>query len=209
MKKIYIEPINYVLKLENPIDKIYIDNQVIYRTISLKLSDNFILSINNNNADLEKNTLIIYNPFELNINDPKLIKALYKKLELKILSPLNETFNSIETKLFEFINELTFDEMPLDFEKEIDLKKLFSCLGILYYESEDYLERLVNYIKVYNDVFKNSFIISFGLTNLLKEDEEQLLTRELKLLNINLVDIIFCQKNKQNTLYIDDDWCII
>lgn len=209
MKKIYIEPINYVLKLENPIDKIYIDNQVIYRTISLKLSDNFILSINNNNADLEKNTLIIYNPFELNINDPKLIKALYKKLELKILSPLNETFNSIETKLFEFINELTFDEMPLDFEKEIDVKKLFSCLGILYYESEDYLERLVNYIKVYNDVFKNSFIISFGLTNLLKEDEEQLLTRELKLLNINLVDIIFCQKNKQNTLYIDDDWCII
>lgn len=210
MKKIIIELLNYSLFLDKSIKTIYIENSKLYQLLSLNTEESITYIVNDNIEDLTKNALILYNPFQININDSKLVKALYKKLEKEIKIKYKENLNKFEQTALQFISEISLEEVAeLDYEEEIDISKLLASLNVNYKVSDNYFERLVNYFRIYKETFNNTLIVSFGLLNLLEEQEVELLEKELLYLDVVLIDIIYSNKKLAKDLIIDDDWCII
>ena len=59
-------------------------------------------------------------------------------------------------------------------------------------------------------LFKFSIVVTNGLTNILTKDEIEILSNELSLLEINLLDLNINQSSKLSNIYtIDSDWCLI
>ena len=69
MKKIFIETLNQLIEFDSSIKSLKFNNQLNYRELSFNLFDNFTFSIDNNTIGLNKNSLIIYNPFEIDLNE--------------------------------------------------------------------------------------------------------------------------------------------
>ena len=81
MKTLKIKNIDSVINIEAGI----IENSKLYFSIvnSIIIDDNdyLIYSIDNDNKDLEKYSLLITTPFDLNPNNKKILTALYKKID--------------------------------------------------------------------------------------------------------------------------------
>lgn len=207
MKKVYVIPIDKLLVLEENISTLFIESPSLFRKISCELDENIIYSINNEAVELNKNALIIYNPFELNVNDSKFLKLLYKRIEKQL--KLQEYLEPLQEKLINTINEVSIDlEYEVEYDNSTDVSKILSSIGLKYKEPESYLERLVLYINVITEISTTNLIISFGLLSLLEKEEQLLLKKELMYKDIHLLDINF--KNKlTKDIIIDKDWCII
>jgi len=210
MRKMYIKPVDKLYNLDSNITIINMESSKLFRMVSMDIYNNIILSVNDVPEDIEKKALILYNPFEININENKFIKMLYKKLEYKIKTTYDDKIINIESKLFSLLDSLELDSLyPLDYNMNIDVQKLLSAIGILYKNPETYIEKLIYYIRLTKDLNNISFIISFGLCNLLEDIEVKILNKELKELSISLIDINYINKFINKSILIDEDWCII
>lgn len=211
MKKIFIKNINQSIVLNENITSIYIENSIIYRELGINIYDCIIYSEDDNVKDFEKKSFIIYNPFEININDSKILKFLIKKIEKEIKQKyLNEIYD-IESILFEVIEKSSLDlSVPITFSETIDISKLLSSLSITFMqETECYLELLINYFKILIEFCSVSIIVSFGLINTLTKEEYQKLSEELKMLNLHIFDINFQPKYVKDSIIVDEDLCIL
>lgn len=210
MKKVFICPINKLINLDKRIISIGIESSLLYREISTKINDSIIYSNNNKPESLDKKALIIYNPFEININDNKTIKYLYKEIENEMMSHSINELRSVEQKLLDLLDNISINlDFEIEYNLELDIQKLLSSIGVRFNNPTSYLEKLVLYITLYKKIFKIDLIISFGLCNLLDKLEINNLKIELDYLEINLMDIIYVQKNINNDIIVDDDWCTI
>lgn len=210
MKKIFFKLLDYKFDIDKEISIISIENPILYRSLSLNIYENIIYSINDTIMDLNKHSLIILNPFNITLNETKLIKYLYKDLEKELLNNEAEDLSTVETYLLNIVEKLSINtNIPIDYSEIIDINKLLSSLNIKYKDCENYLETLVYYIKLTNEIYQNTIIISFGLLFLLEKKEIELLKKELMILNINLIDIQFNSQNNLKDVIIDDDWCLL
>lgn len=210
MKKVFICPINKLINLDKRIISIGIESSLLYREISTKINDSIIYSNDNKPESLDKKALIIYNPFEININDNKTIKYLYKEIENEMMSHSINELRSVEQKLLDLLDNISINlDFEVEYNLELDIQKLLSSIGVRFNNPTSYLEKLVLYITLYKKIFKIDLIISFGLYNLLDKLEINNLKIELDYLEINLIDIIYVQKNINNDIIVDDDWCTI
>ena len=211
MMKLFIETIDKAIDIENGIYQIKIENPITYRNIAINIDTEIILSNAGKIISLDKEVIIIHNPFNFDINDPKTIKALYKLLEKEIHGKLENELLNIEKVLFEISDKLILSSnINLDYEAQIDVSKLLSCLGIKYNTYDDYLSNLLQYIKIQSNLFSKKIIIFFGLSSMLSLDEINRLNVELINNDISLIDISFSIKNiSNNSLIIDEDWCIL
>lgn len=170
MKKIFFKLLDYKFDIDKEISIISIENPILYRSLSLNIYENIIYSINDTIMDLNKHSLIILNPFNITLNETKLIKYLYKDLEKELLNNEAEDLSTVETYLLNIVEKLSINtNIPIDYSEIIDINKLLSSLNIKYKDCENYLETLVYYIKLTNEIYQNSIIISFGLLFLLEK----------------------------------------
>lgn len=210
MKKIFFKPLDYKFDVEKEISIISIENPILYRLLSLNIYDNIIYSINDIVMDLNKHGLVILNPFNITLNETKLLKYLYKDLEKELINNEIEDLSVIETYLLNIMEKLSINtSIPIEYNETIDINKLLNSLNIKYKECDNYLETLVYYIKLTNEISQNTIIISFGLLFLLENNEIELLKKELSILNINLIDIQFNSQNNLKDVIIDTDWCLL
>lgn len=136
MKKVYVKPINKVIELNKNVNSIIIESPSLLRSIYFDLNNNIIYSINNIPFELEKIACVIKSPLDLDLNEVKIIKNLYKKLEKHIIEEKFEKLNIIESKLFELIDEVIEDTIiPVECNEKIDIQKLLGSLSIAYRES--------------------------------------------------------------------------
>ena len=75
-------------------------------------------------------------------------------------------------------------------------------------EYSNYLELFFTYCKLNSVYNKTKIVITYGISNLLTEEELNLLKVDLDLNDIVLLDIIF-SNNEKKCFTIDEDWCII
>lgn len=215
MKKVHIESLNKTILFDTSIKCLKFNNQLNYKEISLNLVNEIIFSINDLAVDLEKYGLIIYNPFQISLNDKKIITAMYKELEKNCRSENNiALIQQIESKSFELFNNLLLDfDYTFEYNEEIDLIKLFSSFNLKFPEVEysNYVELLTNYIKL-NSIFnKSKIVVSFGTLSLLSKEELILFEKELAYNDIVMLDISYVGDGiiENKDLVIDEDWCII
>lgn len=210
MKKLFLYPLNKLYNLEKIINICEVESTSLYRVLSLNPIDYIEFSVNNEPVPLEKNTLILYNHYELKINDNKNLKYLYKVIEQELRYKGSFFILSFENAIKDLIDEVSLNTIiPIEYSDNVDIQKILSSIGLSYKEPYTYIEKLISYIKIYNEINNNSLIISFGLLNMLDDQEIKILSKELSYLNIHLFDIQHIVKREYSDLIIDDDWCII
>ena len=214
MKKIFIESLNQVVCFDSTIKSLKFKSKSNYRQISFNLFNELIYSENDVILDLNKCSLIIYNPFQISLNEKKLITGMYKELEKNIKDDEKKIIQKIEEYSFNLFDDLSLNvDYQFEYNEEIDVGKLFQTFNIRFPEIDysNYLELLTNYMKL-NSIFnKSKVIISFGLISLLNDEEALLLEKELAYNDLILLDIFYIDDNvnENKDLFIDDDWCII
>lgn len=216
MKKIFIECINQLIEFDSNIKTIKLTNTSNYRSLSLDITHQITVSEHDSIIDIPKNVLIIYNPYEINLNDKKFLNALYKELEHSIDDEEKIVIQKLEKIGFDLLDDLQLKtSLPFEYQEEIDISKLFATFNVSFpkIDYQNYLELITNYFKIATVYLKTKFVISFGLLNLLTNDEIEILNKELSYNNLVLLDISFLKENNneesKNNYVISDDWCII
>ena len=211
IKKIYIKPINKLIDLNKEIIRIQFEDQTLYRQFSLNLEQEIIYSINNEVVESSSEILRIINPFDFNINTKKNLNNLYKSLSKKIIYYKEKIIN-IERELFELFDDLSLEEeIALTYSTEAQLASFLSMYQLKFKNIDEctYLEQLVSFLKINYKFYKPSIVISNGIIELLTEEEKKLLIIELRLMNINIIDISLNLKNENVDYKIDSDWCVV
>lgn len=213
MRKLFIKLIQKKIDIDSSIIKINIEEPLCFRGISCNFVENIVYSDNDIVLDLSKKAIVIYNPYQINVNESKLLKHLYKKLEKTILEEYPNMLSELEKILFAMLDELiNKSNYPIDYQSNIDISKLLSCLNVNYDDIplDKYVEKLIRYISINKEINNDiDLIISYGLLNLLTQKELYILEEKLCDLDITLIDISFIQKNTEPSLIVDGDWCII
>lgn len=211
MKKIFIKPLNRLCDFDDKLLVIKFEDPIIYREFTFDIINNLNYSKNNSIIDLEKYGNVIYNPYDLNLTEKKLVNVLYSILQNHIKDNEIKIINEIEKNLIELLNVL-FQKVsvPFEYNEGIDVSKLFLSIGVRYpiVSKASYFENLLLYIKIYVEVLYIKCFITLNLTNLLSSEEQNKLKLYLKELDIVLIDCFVESKNNSN-LIIDSDWCSI
>ncbi len=211
MIKLFIDSIGKAFEVENGIYQIIIKDPVIYRKIALDIDSEIILSVDDKTFELMKESIIIYDPINIDINDTKIIKSLYKLIEKRLHESFNKELFRLEELLFNLSEELVLSSnFEIDYDPQIDISKLLSSLGIKYKISSDYYTNLLQYLKINIELFSKKLFIIFGLSSLLNSKEMEMLNYELILLNASVVNISYSSiSHEKIELILDEDWCIL
>ena len=199
IKKIFIKQLNQIIIINQPYIALKFSDAECYREFCYNIGNSIIYSINNEEENCS-NILFIKDPMNIDINNKKILTALYKKIIQYIDLNLKEHISLIENEIFKLLDELIYQtNYELYYDGEIDINKILGMYQLSLKQNKDnnYLEFLVNYIK-----------LSFGLIKILTKNELELLKKELKLLNISLVDIIIETTNLSRISYlnVDSEW---
>lgn len=212
MKKILLNSLNELLYIENEITSIEIESPIIYRNIAYNLRNEIVLSEEDNILDIDKYGLIIYNPFDLNINDPRLIKLMYKKLDKYRTEEYNIRIASVNEEIKKIVYDLSLNlDVAVEVGADIDFQKLLTSINLKFVDPtfESFIEMFIKYLKIYLMFTSTKVIFTFGLISLFSKEELDELVKEISLLDVNIVDFKIQQNNIKSSIIIDKDWCII
>lgn len=212
MKKMHINCLNFLIEFDEAIKRIKIKNNKDFRFISFNILEQIVFSVEDNIID-NKYGLIIYNPYEISLNDKKLINNVYKEMESNIKDEYRSLIHNMELASYEVLDNLIGElDIQLEYEPDIDIVKLFNAFNVSFpaIDNTNYLELIVEYFKLNARYSKTKFIVSFGLTSLLDVEELVLLEKELSYNDLVLLDIEHNdEKIIANDLIIEEEWCII
>ena len=210
IKKVFIKPLNELIEIKDTITSISFESPKIFREFVFNIEDLIIYSIDNEEMNINKNVLFIYNPFDLELNSKKNLTMLYKKLEKELNDDIKNKFDNLITESINLMDDIIFDsENKLVYNDDICIVDLFNLFKISYssIDSIDYLDKLVQYIKVLRELNDYSLIISYNLLVYLDRDEIEKIKGELKLLEIEMLDLSIDNKEtiKVNQQIVDND----
>ena len=211
MRKIFLRQSNYLIEFgDSNIKTIRFNDSKAYRLFSLNVINSIIFSINNEEVDLEKYGMIIFNPFQIDLNEKKFLNLVYKKLEKSIRDEERRFIADIEKSSLCLFEKLALvSDIPIDYNDTFDFNRFFSAFDVKIMEPEDYLDKIVRYIRLSCEILHTKLFVSFGLLALLDKAEIDLLNKELNQYDVSLLDVFYNEKSNIETLYIDTDWCII
>lgn len=212
MIKLYINSINKTIDIKHGLYQIIIENPNLYRNIAINIEDEITLSIDEKIISFEKSTAVFYDPFNIDLNDSKNVKSLYKVLEKELHNSLGSELNDIENIFYDIVEKLIISSnMNIDYESQIDISKLLACFGIKYTIYEDYMLNLIQLIKIQYELLSKKIVFFFGLSTVLNNNEINMLNTELLKNGLSVIDISFYPKkiDSVNYLIIDEDFCIL
>lgn len=147
----------------------------------------FVLSENNKEIDIAKYSEIIINPLSIEINNRKVLNKLYE--ELNKLS-FNEVLYMKTLELTKLIQEYLLEleqetNYILEFNNEVEMSALFKAVDLKYEDSgEDFLERLVKYIKILVDLLSVKLFVFINARCFMNDEQIKKLCEEIKYIEI-------------------------
>lgn len=175
----------------------------------------FVLSENNKELDLAKKADMVINPFSVDVNSRKILNKLYQ--ELTGLSREEQMYTKT-LELFRHIQEYMLDleqctSYILEFDQEIDIVALLKAVNVHYEVKDvDFLEKIVQYIKIMAAVAGTKLFVIVNLRSYLTDLQMQNLIQECEYQDIKILFIENQQRScmKGGKRYIIDiDKCEI
>lgn len=178
-------------------------------------SGSFVLSQNDRIVEMAKYMEIIFNPLGIDINNKKIVNRLY--LDLDKLAKQEEMYvqtQQMRKGLIEYFLELEQkSEYILEIPQEIDMTGIFKAVGIKHeIIEEDYLEKLIRYLKVVAQVLGIKVITFINLRSYLSDEQIEQLLKEAIYQEIQILLV----ENQERTCLkdtfryiIDNDKCEI
>ncbi len=180
-----------------------------------KFEGKFVLSEKNKEIDIAKHLEIIINPLSVEINNKKVLNKLYEELN-KLSS--NEVLYMKTLELTKLIQEYLLDleqetNYILEFNNEVEMSALFKAVDLKYEDSgEDFLERLVKYIKTLGNLLFIKLVIFVNARCFMNDEQIKKLCEEIKYMEIKGLFIENSEKTcveGMERYIIDKDRCEI
>ncbi len=218
--KLAYRPLQKALPLgENAPLVLVIENPVFYReTIAMLLSQlegcegDFFLSENNKEIKLSRSAAVVLQPFQLELNQRKVLGKLYEQLSQLAAGPglIGET-QAMKSYLARYLLRLTTESVEqLDFNLDFNVKDILTATNVRFSDEGGVLERLAAYARLCRGFLGFPLLIVVGLASYFTGEELKAFYKELEYEKIRLLQIErFCPvKVAQELFYvIDDDLC--
>ena len=177
----------------------------------------YILSRDNKEISFDKNSYIITDIFNIDINSKKVLTKIYNSLLKEIIEDMT-SFNELSTNIRLYFEKLIFNSsLEIEQGEEIDMPSLLKIGDFkIHVENDDILEKFIKFLKVLTELCSYKIIFVVGLHNVFTKDEIIEIYKEVCLNKINIINIEYQQfKNLSNEHYkeivyiFDSDNCEI
>lgn len=215
-RKIEIEDnIIYTLVFENK--KYYRENIIELINQHKGNEGSYILSNDNKEISFDKNSFIITDIFNIDINSKRVLTKIYNLLLKEIVEDIS-SYNELSTNIRLYFEKLIFNSsLEIEQGEEIDMSSLLKLGDFkLYVEQDDILEKFVKFLKVLTELCGCKIIFVVGLHTVFTQDEIIEIYKEVCLNKINIINIEYQQfynlsnENYKEIVYIfDKDNCEI
>ena len=215
-RKIKIEDnIIYTLVFENK--KYYRENIIELINQHKGNEGSYILSNDNKEISFDKNSFIITDIFNIDINSKRVLTKIYNLLLKEIVEDIS-SYNELSTNIRLYFEKLIFNSsLEIEQGEEIDMSSLLKLGDFkLYVEQDDILEKFVKFLKVLTELCGCKIIFVVGLHTVFTQDEIIEIYKEVCLNKINIINIEYQQfnnlsnENYKEIVYIfDGDNCEI
>lgn len=201
-RKIEIEDnIIYTVVFENK--KYYRENIIELINQHKGLNGSYILSRDNKEIPFDKNSYIITDIFNIDINSKKVLTKIYNSLLKEIIEDIT-SFNELSTNIRLYFEKLIFNSsLEIEQGEEIDMPSLLKIGDFkIHVENDDILEKFIKFLKVLTELCGCKIIFIIGLHSVFTLDEIKEIYKELCLNKINIINIEYQQfKNISNENY--------
>lgn len=215
-RKIEIEDnIIYTLVFENK--KYYRENIIELINQHKGNEGSYFLSNDNKEISFDKNSYIITDIFNIDINNKKVLTKIYSSLLKEIVEDIS-SYNELSTNIRVYFEKLIFNSsLEVDQGEEIDMSSLLKLGDFrVHVENDDILEKFVKFLKILSELCGYKIIFVVGLHTVFTQDEIIEIYKEVCLNKINIINIEYQQfnnlstKNYREIVYIfDKDNCEI
>ncbi len=181
MKLVHPNLGSQIVFAENKVNVLTIENRKLFVDFVQELilqidgeEGNFILSEKEKELSLEKSCNLIIDPFNIDINNKKVLHKIY--LQLKEISMDEYNYLSttkIKSDVLQYLEKITYNcDVPLGFDDDFDIAGLFKILDVkIEDENTSLLEKITNYISILSDVLGIRCFIFINLKQFLSYDE--------------------------------------
>lgn len=215
-RKIEIEDnIIYTLVFENK--KYYRENIIELINQHKGNEGSYILSNDNKEISFDKNSYIITDIFNIDINNKKVLSKIYSSLLKEIVEDISN-YNELSTNIRVYFEKLIFNSsLEIEQGEDIDMSSLLKLGNFkMHVENNDILEKFVKFLKVLTELCGCKIIFVVGLHNVFTKGEIIKIYKEACLNKINIINIEYQQfnnlsnENYKEIVYIfDKDNCEI
>ncbi|MDU6572826.1 MAG: type II-A CRISPR-associated protein Csn2 [Gemella haemolysans] len=197
---------------ENTIYTLVFENKKYYRENIKELirqhkgnEGNFIYSNDNKEISFEKNSYIITDIFNIEINSKKILTKIYNSLLKQIIDDTVE-YNEITTHIRAYFEKLIFNSLfEVEQGEEIDINS-FLKLGDfrIHIEEDDILEKFIKFLKALVQLCGINIIFIVGLHNVFTDEETKEIYKEVCINKISIINIEYQQfDNLSDENYIE------
>lgn len=134
---------------------------------------NLLLSGKLESLSISKKTDLIVNPFAVNINNKKILTALYKELSAISINELQDQTGNLNSTVISYLDNLcSMVPYPLEFDLELETVGLLKAMDVKVDDHpESLLEKLESYVKAMHQICKIPVFIFVNLKQYLTEEE--------------------------------------
>ncbi len=169
---------------------------------------------NNQEISFSKHIEILYNFYDLDINNKK-IQTLVAKHMLEVskendfsleLADINQSLSRFYAKL------LTAQEMNVFYEAEPTIENIIKMANFKFDESESLEEKIVDYVDMLNKLKRLKIVILVNLNQFLSEQKLKEVIKQLKYLNLKILLVNSSIKGgliADKRIILDEDLCEI
>ena len=218
---------NWQRKIEiedNIIYTVVFENKKYYRENIIELINqhkgnegSYIISNDNKEISFDKNSYIITDIFNIDINNKKVLSKIYSSLLKEIVEDIS-SYNELSTNIRVYFEKLIFNSsLEIEQGEEIDMSSLLKLGDFkIHFENDDILEKFVKFLKVLTELCGYKIIFVVGLHTVFTQEEIIEIYKEVCLNKINIINIEYQQfnnlsnENYKEIVYIfDGDNCEI
>lgn len=207
--------------VEGEFNVLYIENQRDYRYILHNLwkqvngeTGDIILSEKEKELKIDKEVIVIFNPFSLDCNERRVITKLYQELKGNVeVSYIQETVQ-LQSEILKYLDiVLGSVPYPIKFNLDLNLLEFFKMTGLKNEDiSSSLLEKVVEYIRVMSQLCHMRIFVFIGMKSFFQNTEIRQLYEYCAYNKIYLIDIetkYECRLENEKVWIIDRDSCII
>ena len=179
------------------------------------LDGNFTLLVDGKICEISKKVEVILNPFDIDINEKRIINKLYTQLgEIAYTETFYMQTQEILRQIYQYVLQLEHESRHiLSLDGDIDLNTLFKATGVKHEVFEgDFFETLCRYMKVVSEVLGIKLIVFINLRSYLTDVQMEVLITDI---NYEDFSILLIENQERSCLHgvnrciIDRDLCEI
>lgn len=203
----------YFLIVENSQEYLKVVEEL-YGEFFCNTESTFVLSENSTILNLTKSGLFLYDYFNFDINNKKLVSEVNSRV-INYIShqdfvqeffDLNKLYIDINDKIVE-----NFD-FKIEYDTDFSYDKFVKLSNYKIDSQAKFADKLMSYIKLYSSLKNTKLVIFVGLSTFLSQQELSLVLKELEYLEIKCLLVEPCSKynlNNVGRIIIDEDLCEI